>query len=180
MSRYSSKEKMSAPGKTSPEKLWLVLAKCYKSVSEVARRQVEDSGLGLSDFAVLEALLHKGPLTISAIGAKVLLTSGSMTAAVNRLEEKGLVRRKTDEADRRIQQVELTVKGAKLIQPVFAGHQKALGVATRILTQAERDQLAGLLKKLGLSTQELLEQTSTPVRAQRNKKRESHGFNSKE
>ena len=78
---------MSEESQTTPEKLWLVLAKCYKSMAEYSRRQVEGSGLGLSDFEVLEALLHKGPLAISSIGAKVLLTSGSMTAAVNRLAD---------------------------------------------------------------------------------------------
>lgn len=129
----------------------VVLGKCYKSLTEVARRQVEEHELGLSDFAVLEALLHKGPLTISAIGAKVLLTSGSMTAAVNRLQAKGLVRRQTDAADRRVQHIALTAKGQKLIEPLFAEHQRTLAHAVRVLTQSERDQLAALLKKLGLS-----------------------------
>ena len=71
----------------------LVLWKAAKAVEKVDRESIDRTGLGLSDFTILEALLHKGPLTINQIGQKVLLTSGSMTAAVNRLERKGLVQR---------------------------------------------------------------------------------------
>jgi len=67
--------------------LWLVLAKCYRALNQVAERSIEETGLGLTDFAALEALLHKGPLTITEIHGKVPLALGSMTAAVDRLEE---------------------------------------------------------------------------------------------
>ncbi len=147
---------MSEESQTTPEKLWLVLAKCYKSMAEYSRRQVEGSGLGLSDFEVLEALLHKGPLAISSIGAKVLLTSGSMTAAVNRLADKDLVRRIADQKDRRVQRVDLTKAGRKLIASTFRKHQAALKTAVAVLTEREREQMAILLKKLGLSTQQML------------------------
>ena len=74
----SSKVPASAPG------LWLVLSRCYRALSHIAERSIEETGLCLSDFAALEALLHKGPLTITEIQAKVLLASGSMTAAIDR------------------------------------------------------------------------------------------------
>ena len=155
---------MSELGETPPEKLWLVLAKCYKSMADYARAQIEDSGLGLSDFEVLEALMHKGPLAISSIGAKVLLTSGSMTAAVNRLVEKDLVRRVADEEDRRVQRVELTKTGRKLITATFRKHRAALQKAMAVLTDKERGQMTSLLKKLGLFTQQL--RTEKPASAQ--------------
>jgi MarR family 2-MHQ and catechol resistance regulon transcriptional repressor len=106
-------------------------------------------GLGLSGFAALEALLHKGPLPVNAIGAKVGLTSGSISVAVDRLVEKGLVERRGDSADRRTRLVHLTPKGRALIERAFAGHAEAMERATSGLTARERAQAIALLKKLG-------------------------------
>jgi MarR family 2-MHQ and catechol resistance regulon transcriptional repressor len=74
--------------------LWIVLARCYKALSTLVEHSVAQEGLCLSDFMILEALLHKGPLTITEIQGKVLLATGSMTAAVDRLENKGHIVRK--------------------------------------------------------------------------------------
>ena len=70
-------------------RLWLVITKSYRVLSRLAAQSIANAGLCLTDFAALEALLHKGPLTISEIQDKVLLASGSMTAAVDRLEKLG-------------------------------------------------------------------------------------------
>src|SRR5579875_3702166 len=99
--------------------LWLLLWKAGRSVEAQAHRSVEAMGLGLSDFGVLEALLHKGPLPVNSLGKKVLLTSGSMTAAVDRLEKCGLVERKSDPGDRRTRMVHLTAKGKDLVRKLF-------------------------------------------------------------
>jgi MarR family 2-MHQ and catechol resistance regulon transcriptional repressor len=82
---------MSTSAQTEAPRLWIVLSRCYRAVRQKAESSIAGAGMGLSDFAALEALLHKGPLTITEIQAKVLLASGSMTAAVDRLEKKGLV-----------------------------------------------------------------------------------------
>ncbi len=82
-------------------RLATVLARCYRAVSQIGERSVQEAGLCLTDFAALEAILHKGPLTITEIQSKVLLASGSMTAAVDRLEKKGLVARRPATDDRR-------------------------------------------------------------------------------
>jgi MarR family 2-MHQ and catechol resistance regulon transcriptional repressor len=74
----------------------LVLWKAAKAIEKVDRVSIIGTGLQLSEFTIMEALLHKGPLPINTIGEKVLLTSGSMTAAINRLEKKGFVRRIQD------------------------------------------------------------------------------------
>src|SRR5205807_4316051 len=97
-------------------RLWLLLWKATKGVETQAHRSVRATGLCLSDFGVLEALLHKGPLPVSALGKKVLLTSGSMTAAVDRLERRGWVERRFTASDRRSRIVCLTAQGAKLIR----------------------------------------------------------------
>src|SRR5258705_13325626 len=81
--------------------VWLILSKATHAIEENARRNVTGLGLGLSEFAALEVLLHKGPLPVNVIGKKVLLTSGAITTAVDRLETKDLVRRTADSQDRR-------------------------------------------------------------------------------
>lgn len=127
----------------------LVLWKAAKAVDKIDRAGIAETGLHLSDFAILEVLLHKGPQSISAIGEKVLLTSGSMTAAVNRLERRGLVRRSQDPADGRFFHVHLTAAGRKEIERAYAAHVENLEAVAAVLTDSERDQLVRLLKKLG-------------------------------
>src|SRR3989475_12155782 len=95
-----------------------------------------------SDFAVLEALLHKGPLPVNEIGKKVLLTSGSITVAVDRLETKGLVERRAHGSDRRGRKVHLTKAGRELITSVYADHRADMGRrAAASLRRAERKRL---------------------------------------
>jgi MarR family 2-MHQ and catechol resistance regulon transcriptional repressor len=113
---------------------WLVLWKAARAVETRAHESIGHTGLGATDFAVLEALLHKGPLPVNTLGRKLLLTSGSITAAVDRLEDKGLVSRADDPNDRRVRVVELTREGRKLIVPAFARHEKDLEQAVSALT----------------------------------------------
>src|SRR6266404_468398 len=89
-------------------RLWLVLARCHRVLSQIAERSIEEAGLCLTDFAALEALLHKGPLTITQIQSKVPLALGSMTAAVDRLEKKGLIMRTPASGDRRVKILKLS------------------------------------------------------------------------
>lgn len=132
-------------------KLWVVLSKCHRSLGLLAERSIAEAGLCLSDFMVLEALLHKGPLTITAIQEKVLLASGSMTAAVDRVEKKGLVVRKTTPTDRRARLLELTAEGRRLAKALFEKHARDLETPMSALSEGEKQQLYTLLKKLGLS-----------------------------
>ena len=133
--------------------LWLVLWKAYEAIRCHAERHIHSLGLGFSDFAVLEALLHKGPTPVNAIGALVHLSSGSITAAIDRLQRKSLVERCSDPMDRRARVVHLTASGRKLIECAFRDHAAAMEAATSGLTAAERGEAAALLTKLGLSAQ---------------------------
>lgn len=135
--------------------LWLILWKAYDSLRAHAECHIHSLGIGFSDFAVLEILLHKGPLPVNTLGAKVMLTSGSITSLVDRLARRGLVERRDDAADRRMRTVHLTPAGRKLIGCAFADHEAAMERATAGLTPAERTQAAELLKKLGLRAAEL-------------------------
>ena len=109
----------------------------------------------LSDYAVLEVLLHKGSLPVNAIGEKVLLTSGSMTTAVQRLEKKGLVVRERSEGDARVVLVHLTNEGMSLIQEAFVAHAEDLDELFIEFSEDERIQFAGLMRKLGQRSQKL-------------------------
>ena len=130
-------------------KLWLVLARAYGSMVNYIEGSIVAQGLGLSDFMVLEVLLHKGPLTISAIGEKVLLASASMTSAIDRLEKRGLVQRRSCDSDRRIRLVELTDCGRGFIEEIYARHEKDLDVVVAGLCEEERKTLYEALKKMG-------------------------------
>jgi MarR family 2-MHQ and catechol resistance regulon transcriptional repressor len=145
---------------TSSTHLWLILWRAYESLREHAERHIDSLGLGFSDFAILEYLLHKGPSPVNTIGAKIHLTSGSITAAVDRLERKGMVERGNDPGDRRARIVHLTAPGRKVIACAFAGHEAAMERASAGLTPAERKRAADLLRKLGLTAQSLLQAPS--------------------
>jgi MarR family 2-MHQ and catechol resistance regulon transcriptional repressor len=143
--------------------LWLILLKTHAALRAHAEAQVHSMHLGFSEFAVLEVLLHKGPLPINAIGARVRLTSGSITAAVDRLEAQELVERCSHATDRRARVVHLTAAGRQLAETAFEGHRAAMERATAILTPEERAQAASLLKKVGLFAAALPPLTPDPV-----------------
>lgn len=103
----------------------------------------------LSDFAVLEVLLHKGPLPVNTIGEKVMLTSGSITTAVQRLEKKGLVQRERSTTDARVVEVCLTESGRSLIESAFAEHAIELERLFECLDASERTAFADLMRKVG-------------------------------
>jgi len=135
--------------------LWLVLMKAHRSLMRHAERSHKAHELGLSDFVVLEMLLHKGPQKVNDIGRRVALTSGAITTAVDRLEERRLVVRTSDRSDRRARVVKLTARGEDLIRRVFHHHAEVLDRAAGGLTTRERATLVELLKKLGLFAERL-------------------------
>ena len=136
-------------------KLWLVLSKAHRAMKALAEQSIAGTGLCFTDFIVLEALLHKGSLTITEIQSKALLASGSMTAAIDRLEKGGLVTRNFTSADRRARVIELTAEGKRLIHASFKQHLRDLESATTPLSQEERRQLYLSIKKLGLYAEEV-------------------------
>ena len=132
-----------------PEHVWLVMMKAMRALTRYAAAGIEETGLGLSDFAVLEVLLHKGPLPVNTIGPIVDLTAGSISVAVDRLFEKGLVSRVESTEDRRVRIVALTLRGRDLIVPAFRKHA---GQMRKVLSELGPDELRGLeaaLKKIG-------------------------------
>ena len=133
--------------------LWLVLWKAANVLEGRALSHIGTLDLCISDFGVLELLLHKGATPVNTIGRKVMLTSGSITPAVDRLEKRGFVERKNDPKDRRVRLVQLTSSGRNFIAKAFKEHEKVMELAATSLTQTERVSLLRLLKKLGKSTE---------------------------
>jgi MarR family 2-MHQ and catechol resistance regulon transcriptional repressor len=159
--------------------VWLVLWKAFRSVEAHAHRHIACLGLGLSDFGILEVLMHKGSLSVQELGAKVMLTSGSMTAALDRLERRGLIARIEDENDRRARVVRLTEAGEELIGAAFEDHKLAMELPVAGIARKDREVLIDLLRQLGLSAVKNAKQssdTSVAVKSggKRNKKEQGN------
>jgi MarR family 2-MHQ and catechol resistance regulon transcriptional repressor len=134
-------------------RVWLILWRATNAMRARVVKSIDSLQMCLSDFAVLEVLLHCGPLAVNMIGKKVLLTSGSITVAVDRLEQRGLVVRAPDPSDKRVTLVHLTSSGKKLIEEAFCEHARQLEELVSCLTDEERAELTRLLKKLGLNAE---------------------------
>jgi len=146
--------------------VFLVLWKASSAVQAYAEKSISELEMCGSDFAVLEALLHKGPLPVNEIGKKVLLTSGSITVAVDRLETKGFVERRAHGTDRRARIVHLTKEGRKVITRVYADHAADMErLASASLTKSDRKALIRLLKKIGYEAAGASEQSEDEATA---------------
>jgi MarR family transcriptional regulator, 2-MHQ and catechol-resistance regulon repressor len=141
--------------------LWLLLMKAHRSMVRHAERSIVSLDMCISDFGVLEVLLHKGPQSVSEIGRRVNLTSGSITTAIDRLEQRGLVARAADSSDRRARVVHLTRDGKARITKEFARHTDAMDRAAQGLSKAERGTLMELLRKLGTTAERQLSEGDT-------------------
>jgi MarR family 2-MHQ and catechol resistance regulon transcriptional repressor len=138
-----------------PVHCWLVLVKAFHAASKYLYAGLAESGIDDTDFRILEALLNKGPLPVNTIGPKVFLTPGSISTAVDRLVERGLVSRVESPEDRRVRVVSLTPKGKRLIAPVFRKHAAEI---KRVFAGASPKELRALetaLKKLGKRAENL-------------------------
>lgn len=142
---------MAEKDQISAARLWFVLSRASAAIGTYIERSLGQKGYCLTDFMILEALLHKGPLTISAIGEKVQLASASMTSAIDRLEERGLVHRSLSAEDRRVRLVGLTCEGRRFISDLFARHVNDLEAISTDFSQEERQVLYAALKKIGFA-----------------------------
>jgi MarR family transcriptional regulator, 2-MHQ and catechol-resistance regulon repressor len=148
--------------KTSSDPLycWLVWRKAHEAASDYLYRGIEVTGISDTDFRVLEALLHQGPLPVNIIGPKVHLTPGSISVAVDRLFEKGLVSRVENPDDRRVRIVALTKSGKDLIVPILRKHSAEIGRLFADANPKELRILENFLKKAGKRARALAEERS--------------------
>ena len=140
-----------------PEHVWLIMMKAMRALTRYAAAGIEETGLGLSDFGILEALLHKGPLPVNTIGPIVDLTPGSISIAVDRLFAKGLVSRVESSEDRRVRIVALTPRGKDLIGSAFRKHAGQMRKVFSELSLEELRSLESALKTVGKRAASLME-----------------------
>jgi len=139
--------------------VWLVMLKAMRALTRYAAAGIKGTGLGDSDFRVLEVLLHKGPLPVNTIGPIVDLTPGSISIAVDRLVAKGLVSRVESAKDRRVRIVALTPRGKDLIVSAFRKHS---GQMRRVFSELSPEELRALevaLKRVGKRAAALMQQS---------------------
>ncbi|MGA2099014.1 MAG: MarR family transcriptional regulator [Candidatus Acidiferrum sp.] len=139
-----------------PVHCWLVWKKAHEAASDYLIRGIAQTGISDTDFRVLEVLLHKGPLPVNTIGPKVHLTPGSISVAVDRLLERGLVSRAESPGDRRVRVVELTKAGKDLIVPIFRKHATEIAKMFSNASLKELQILEALLKKAGKRAEALI------------------------
>ncbi len=129
---------------------YVKLMRATEAVTSRAHRQLATVGLTFSQFGVLEALYHLGPMSQREIGQKILRSSGNMTMVIDNLEKRKLVRRQRSRTDRRFLIVHLTAAGKKLISSIFPCHAAEITRELDVLTPDEQHTLGRLCKKLGL------------------------------
>lgn len=134
--------------------LYIGLSRASQWVNAHADRDIRRHGLNRTEFGVLELLYHKGPQPLQQIGGKVLMSSGNITYVVDKLEQKGFVRRRTSREDRRLIYAEATDDGIAFIERVFPEHTIVIAEATAGLTDEEKRIAGALLKKLGKYAQQ--------------------------
>ncbi|MFD1448471.1 MarR family winged helix-turn-helix transcriptional regulator [Oceanobacillus profundus] len=136
-------------------KLFVVLAKAYRAIIEQAEMDIKSKGLNLTDFAVLELLFHRGKQPMQKIGDKILMTSGSITYIVNKLEKKGYLVREASPNDRRVTYASISDQGKELLNSIFPAHWEKLKTIMNGLNDEEKDTAIELLKKLGTTVKKI-------------------------
>jgi len=142
---------------------YVKLLRAGRSVLARVEPRLAAASLTPTQFGVMEAILHKGPLGQRELSRKVLTSAGNMTDLVDKLEARGLVRRARQKSDRRAVNVELTPVGRDLIEPLFARHAEDIAATMGELNGDELRQLSDLLRRLGLAAEgEVLEVDEDP------------------
>jgi MarR family 2-MHQ and catechol resistance regulon transcriptional repressor len=144
-------------GNASAPHVWLVILKALSAVARQLEDDLQRCGLSNTDFRVLEALLHKGPLPVNVIGPRVNLTAGAISVAIDRLEVRGLVARVEGKRDRRVRMVALTKEGEKMISPAYSRHAALLERIFEPLSESQRLSLEGMLKAVGKNAETMAE-----------------------
>lgn len=128
-----------------------VLFRAKNSFEGLIKKDILSYGLNPSEFGALEALYHKGKLTVQQITEKVLIANSSMTYVLDNLSKRQLITRTKDEQDKRIHFVELTISGVELMSEIYPKHLEKMRALLSVLSEKEEKQLQELLKKIGLA-----------------------------
>lgn len=130
-------------------KAFVVLLKSSKTIEEIIKKDISGHGMKSSDFTVLEALYHKGSLTVREISNAVLINTGSITYVIDKLEKKGYVKRRHCKEDRRVVYIDITEAGTKLMDEIFPKHQEVIEELFSDITEEEKKTVIDVLKRVG-------------------------------
>ncbi|MFB4169612.1 MarR family winged helix-turn-helix transcriptional regulator [Virgibacillus sp. JSM 102003] len=131
---------------------FVVLMRASKSVEERIKKDIKSYGVSITEFTILEALYHKGDLTVNQICDAVLINSGSMTYVIDKLQQRGLLERITSEEDRRVIHVRITIQGKKLMDDIFPQHEKVIEKVFEDVSPEELESVIDILKRIGLDS----------------------------
>jgi MarR family 2-MHQ and catechol resistance regulon transcriptional repressor len=143
------------PNETTALRLWVIMSRAHAAMAAHAAADVTRHGLTLTEFAILEALYHRGPLLLGEVQRRILVSSGGITFLVDRLVAKELVERRACATDRRARYAALTPKGEALLAEIFPAHAAAIARAAGGLSPEEQAEATRLLRILGLHAAEL-------------------------
>lgn len=133
---------------------YVKLARAAAAVETTVHRPLAEAGLTISQFGVLEALLHLGPMSQGALARKILKSPANLTTVLDNLGRRDLIRRRRDLGDRRIVLVQLTGAGEALVASLFPKHARRVAQAFEALDPDELDTLGRLCRELGLAQAE--------------------------
>lgn len=128
---------------------YINLMRAAQTVESAAQQHLDRAGLTLSQFGVLEALFHLGPLSQRELGGKILKSRGNMTMVVNHLERDGWVLRKEDPEDARKAIIHMTASGRRAVKRLLPGHVREIVTMMSVLTGKEQDELRQVCRKFG-------------------------------
>lgn len=129
-------------------KLVIAMARTYNDMFFEIEKNVQEFGLNISEFGVLEMLYHKGDQPVQKVAEKILVTSGTITYVINKLEKKELVVRRKCEKDKRVFYVSLTEKGKGFISDIFPKHKEFLDDLFSELNEGTKRELVDNLIQL--------------------------------
>lgn len=135
-------------------RLYIALTRTYKKLLDMDLRNIRSYGLNATEFGVLEFLYNKGSHPLQQIGDHILITSGTITYVIDKLEKKGLIIRRSCDKDRRIIYAEITETGRNKMSEILPSHYTTFNEAFEGLTPTEKEQTIELLKKISFYSKE--------------------------
>ncbi|MCS1352096.1 MarR family winged helix-turn-helix transcriptional regulator [Mechercharimyces sp. CAU 1602] len=136
-------------------KLFVVLFRSQRALEQRVAEDIRSHGFNMTEFAVLELLYHKGDQPIQKIGGQILISSGTMTYVVDKLEKKGLLERVSCPKDRRVTYASITDRGKEVMREIFPQHQALIEKIFVDLSTAEKETMINLLKNIGYRSEQI-------------------------
>ncbi len=129
-------------------RVWIQLLRSYNKIRAKEQKYIQDFGLTMMQFQVLEVLYHRGDLNISAITKLAMSTPGNITVVVRNLKKEGYIEAIEDVKDKRVSILSISTKGKEIIEELFPNHAKNIQEWFSVFTNDEKETMFKLLRKL--------------------------------